>query len=60
MSTLYESRISLKEEPGDKFTIFFDCQAEDADHAQEQAENAYTGCEIVMVHVSDVAFVCAA
>lgn len=59
MSTLYETRVTLKEEAGDKFTIFFDCQAEDESHAQEQAENAYPGCEIVTVHVSDVVFECA-
>jgi hypothetical protein len=42
-------RVSLHEEKGDKFTQMFDCQAEDADHAEEQAVNAYPGCEIVNV-----------
>lgn len=36
----------LRETPGDKFQTTFDCQAEDADHAAEQAENAYPGAEI--------------
>ena len=39
-------RISLHEQLGDKFTIFFDCYADDADHADEQAIDAYPGCEI--------------
>jgi hypothetical protein len=34
-------RVTLKEEAGDKFTIVFDCYAEDDDHAEEQALNAY-------------------
>lgn len=33
--------VTLKEFPKDKFTIIFSCQAEDAEHAYEQAENAY-------------------
>lgn len=40
-------RVMLHEEKGDKFTIAFDCQAEDDDHAVEQAQDAYPGCEIV-------------
>ena len=39
-------RVSLHEEAGDKFTIHFECMAENEDHAIEQAENAYPGCEI--------------
>jgi len=39
-------RVTLAEEPGDKFTIVFDCFAEDDDHAAEQAENAYPNCTI--------------
>lgn len=39
-------RVTLFEEPGDRVTIVFDCYAEDADHAAEQAENAYPGCEV--------------
>lgn len=44
-----EYRVSLYEEPGDKFLLMFDCHADDADHAEEQAENAYPGCEIRLV-----------
>ena len=39
-------RITLAEEKGDKFTIVFDCFAEDDDHAEEQAINAYPNAEI--------------
>lgn len=39
-------RVTLFEERGDKFTIVFDCYAEDDDHAAEQAEIAYPACEI--------------
>ena len=39
-------RVMLHEEKGDKFQIAFDCQAVDDDHAVEQAENAYPGCEV--------------
>lgn len=42
-------RVSLREQPGDLFTIHFDCSADDIDHAEEQALNAYPGCEIVLV-----------
>lgn len=44
---LREYRVTLHEEKGDAFTIVFDCWAEDADHAVEQTENAYPGCEVV-------------
>lgn len=40
-------RVTLLEEPGDRFTIVFDCYAENADHAAEQAENAYPGCDVI-------------
>lgn len=46
-SELKPYRVTLHEEPGDKFQIVFDCQAEDADHAAEQAEDAYPGCEVL-------------
>ena len=46
---MHAYRVSLHEEPGDKFTLMFDCMAEDEDHAAEQAEDAYKGCEIVNV-----------
>lgn len=40
-------RVTLNEDPDDSFAIFFDCMADDMDHAVEQAENAYPGCRIV-------------
>lgn len=46
-STLTPFRVMLREIVGNKFQIAFECQAEDADHAVEQAEDAYPGCEIV-------------
>jgi hypothetical protein len=39
--------VSLHEDKGDKFTLFFDCMAEDQDHAEEQALNAYPNGEII-------------
>ena len=39
-------RVTLREELGDDFLIVFDCMAEDDDHAEEQAENAYPQGEI--------------
>ncbi len=42
-------QVCLYEEPGDKFRLMFDCQADDPDHAEEQAENAYPGCEVLYV-----------
>lgn len=40
-------RVMLHEDAGDKLQIAFDCQAEDADHAAEQAGKAYPGCEVI-------------
>lgn len=40
-------RVTLHEDPGDQFKVHFDCLAEDDDHAAEQAENAYPGCEVI-------------
>ncbi len=40
-------RVTLNEEAGDKFTLVFDCMAEDADDAAEQAEKAYPGCNVL-------------
>lgn len=37
--------VSLKAEKGDKFTTFFECSANDAEHAYDQAETAHPGCE---------------
>jgi len=39
--------VSLHEDKGDKFTLFFECWAEDVDHAEEQALNAYPNGEII-------------
>lgn len=38
-----------EDEDGDTATTLFRCEAEDEDHAKEQAENAYPDCEIVEV-----------
>jgi len=43
-------RLMLIERPGDQFDetpIMFECEAEDFDHAEEQAENAYPGCLVL-------------
>lgn len=41
-------RVSLHEEPDDGFAIHFDCFADNAEHAYEQAESAYTGAELLV------------
>lgn len=46
-------RVSLREEPGDKFTIHFDCMAEDDDHAEEQALNAYPAGAVAHIALLD-------
>ena len=38
--TLKPYRVTLKENEWDKFTLVFDCYAEDQDHAEEQALDA--------------------
>lgn len=43
---LTEYCVSLFEEKGDKFQIIFVCLAEDEDHAEEQALDAYPCGEI--------------
>jgi len=40
-------RVLCHDETGDKTTLHFDCFATDSEHAMEQAENAYPGCEIL-------------
>ena len=40
-------RVTLHEEPGDKFLMIFDCVAADADDAESQAEAAYPGGEVL-------------
>lgn len=46
-SSLKPYRVMLLETPGDKFKLAFDCDAEDPDHAAEQAESAYPGCVVM-------------
>jgi hypothetical protein len=41
--------VTLHEDKGDKFTLFFECWADDIDHAEEQALNAYPNGEIINV-----------
>ena len=48
-SSLHNYGVSLHEEPGDTFRMHFFCQADDPEHAAEQAENAYPGCEVLSV-----------
>lgn len=45
--------VSLEEDVGDTFTIGFACYAEDIDHAEEQAENAYPNSVIKNVTLLD-------
>jgi hypothetical protein len=42
-----EYRVSLNEDKGDKFILYFECWAEDEEHAEEQALNAYPNGEII-------------
>lgn len=43
-------RVELCEHPNQNIdTIFFDCEAEDTDHAMEQATSAYPTCKVVDV-----------
>jgi hypothetical protein len=44
---LFPFRVSLHEEKGDRHTLHFDCHAEDAEHAFEQAEKAYPEGEML-------------
>lgn len=48
--TLKEFRVILLETPTDHHPIAFDCQAEDKEHAQEQALNAYPTARITETH----------
>jgi len=42
-------RVSLREEAGDTdLALMFYCWAEDDDHADEQACNAYPACELLL------------
>ena len=47
--------VSLHEERGDKFTLFFECQADDPDHAEEQALDFYPLAEILNITESEEA-----
>ena len=40
-------RVSLYEDKNDRFTIIFECDAEDVNHAYEQALDAYPNGAIV-------------
>ena len=52
---LTEWRVSLHEDKGDKFTIYFDCWAEDEDHADGQALNAYPNGDIINAIIKGLA-----
>ena len=41
--------VSLKEDKGDKFTMFFECLADDEDHAEEQALNVYPCGQVIHI-----------
>lgn len=45
--SLKHYQVSLHEEPGDKVTLIFECMAEDAEHAYEQAKDAYPGAKLL-------------
>lgn len=47
---LYPHTVTLHEDKGDKFILIFECMAEDFDHAEEQALNAYPNADIIFVY----------
>lgn len=49
METLLPFKVSLHEDKGDKSILFFYCMAEEEDHAEEQAVDAYPNCEVINV-----------
>lgn len=49
METLIPFKVTLHKDKGYKLTLCFYCLADDADHAEEQAVNAYPNCEIINV-----------
>jgi hypothetical protein len=53
MDGLQEYRVTLKECIDDKFTIVFDCWAEDTEHAYEQAEDMYNGSILLNATIKD-------
>jgi len=46
-------RLFVLEQPEMQVAIRFDCEADNAAHAVEQAENAYPGCEVLSLTVAD-------
>ena len=42
-------RVTLVESPGDRFKLIFECFADDEDHAEEQAMDAYPGCTVLHI-----------
>lgn len=51
---LHFIQVSLKEEPGDKHQITFECHAEDHDHACEQAQSAYPSALLKDMNCVDI------
>lgn len=49
MKNLKPFRVSVREDRGDKFALAFYCLADDPDHAEEQALDAYPNGEVVHV-----------
>jgi hypothetical protein len=49
VSALHGYRVRLHETIGDRFVLHFLCQAEDADHAEEQALSAYPDADVLLV-----------
>jgi len=49
-----EYMVSLNEDKGDKFILYFECWAEDEEHAEEQALNAYPNGEIINAIIKGV------
>lgn len=46
---MHEYLVTLHEERGDKFTMLFVCMADNEDHAEEQALNAYPAGEVINI-----------
>jgi hypothetical protein len=53
MDNMREYRVTLHEEPGDKFLMIFECWSDDPDHAEEQALDAYPGAEVINVFLKE-------
>ena len=49
-------RVTLKEEPEDRFTLVFDCYADDEDHAEEQALDFYKNGVILNITIKEDAY----